>query len=296
MPEFRYDSKKESYINTGRFDDKDHLLSYCNHKPRQKKYQLISDLAAILQVAPDILKEKLGDTEDKVMESLMAIRGLKSNSEKAVKEQKEYKNNLNYKISKAKSEIKKNKEENKIKYKHPLCKLIEEIEKLSKELSEKIGNKEPYQKFNSIYSFAQINQIAFTDRAGNSKICAICSIYNANRMNIENNHSKAQRLPAISTRVIDGAVKKMANIIVNQIVKDNWNEVRYSLENNYNDKSKRIVDLSSNICAYSGENMSNNNIEYDHVIPRSSKKYGTLNDEANLIAVTRSSNQERGNK
>jgi CRISPR system subtype II-B RNA-guided endonuclease Cas9/Csx12 len=335
MPEFRYDSKKESYINTGRFDDKDHLLSYCNHKPRQKRYQLISDLAAILQVAPDILKEKLGDTEDKVMKSLMAISGLKSNSEKAVKEQKEYKNNLNDEISKAKSEIKKNKEENKIKYKHPLCKLIEEIEKLSKELSEKIGNKELYQKFNSIYSFAQINQVAFTDRAGNSKICAICSIDNANRMNIENNYSKAQRLPAISTRVIDGAVKKMANIIANQIVRDNWDEVKSSLENNYkitipiiiesnnfefepslrklkgksepedvkdlrennyNDKSKRIVDLSSNICAYSGENMSNNNIEYDHIIPRSSKKYGTLNDEANLIAVTRSSNQERGNK
>lgn len=51
MPEYRYDKKLDKYNNTGRFDDNNQLLTYCNHKPRQKRYQLLNDLAGVLQVS-----------------------------------------------------------------------------------------------------------------------------------------------------------------------------------------------------------------------------------------------------
>ncbi|MDE4990321.1 hypothetical protein NAH39_09410, partial [Francisella tularensis subsp. holarctica] len=41
--------------------------------------------------------------------------------------------------------------------------------------------------------------------------------------------AKAQRLPAIPTRIVDGAVKKMATILAKNIVDDNWQNIKQVL-------------------------------------------------------------------
>ena len=55
--------KGRGYEDTGRFEDRDCLLTYCNHKPRQKRYQLLKDLAAVLQISNQQL-EKFIDSQD----------------------------------------------------------------------------------------------------------------------------------------------------------------------------------------------------------------------------------------
>ncbi|KFJ63698.1 hypothetical protein DR81_1248 [Francisella tularensis] len=235
-----------------------------------------------------------------------------------------------------------------------LLKLIENIAKASQKIGESLGlNDKQIKKFNSIYSFAQIQQIAFAERKGNANTCAVCSADNAHRMQqikitelVEDNKdniilsAKAQRLPAIPTRIVDGAVKKMATILAKNIVDDNWQNIkqvlsakhqlhipiitesnafefepaladvkgkslkdrrkkaleRISPENIFKDKNNRIKEFAKGISAYSGANLTDGDFdgakeELDHIIPRSHKKYGTLNDEANLICVTRDDNK-----
>ena len=92
-PQYRYVKDRDSYENTGRFDDKDCLLTYCNHKPRQKKYQLLFDVAGALHVSPkklqEVLDEKPGDTLiEKLDHWLNSFDALKANCVRAAKEQK----------------------------------------------------------------------------------------------------------------------------------------------------------------------------------------------------------------
>ena len=77
----------------------------------------------------------------------------------------------------------------------------------------------------AVYLLAQINNIAFKERNGNAKTCAVCSADNAQRMQISKNSAKAQRLPAISTRLIDGAVMRMARIVGDAIAKNKWKKI-----------------------------------------------------------------------
>lgn len=240
-----------------------------------------------------------------------------------------------------------------------LLKLIENIAKASQKIGESLGlNDKQIKKFNSIYNFAQIQQIAFAERKGNANTCAVYSADNAHRMQqikitelVEDNKdniilsAKAQRLPAIPTRIVDGAVKKMATILAKNIVDDNWQNIkqvlsakhqlhipiitesnafefepaladvkgkslkdrrkkaleRISPENIFKDKNNRIKEFAKGISAYSGANLTDGDFdgakeELDHIIPRSYKKYGTLNDEVNLICVTRDDNKNKGKR
>lgn len=380
MPEYRHDKKLDKYNNTGRFDDDNQLLTYCNHKPRQKRYQLLNDLAGVLQVSPNLLKDKIGsDDELQIIEWLKNFK-VASYCKAAVDMQKQYrgtlKNAVQTAIFKQRLEaIKKNKkasdDEKALleKYKNAkaltsdenkLVKLVENIAKASQKIGENLGlDVKQIAKFNSIYSFAQIQQIAFAERNGNANTCAVCSADNANRMQItkltelvevktdnalndfdkaqSSLGAKAQRLPAIPTRIVDGAVKKIATILARNIVDDNWHNIKQALydkqqlhipiitESNafefepslaeikgtkkkdrissqelFAKKENRIKNFSKGISAYSGNNLADGDYdgskeELDHIIPRSHKKYGTLNDEANLICVTRDDNQKRGN-
>ncbi|MDE4940816.1 hypothetical protein NAI66_13370, partial [Francisella tularensis subsp. holarctica] len=67
---------------------------------------------------------------------------------------------------------------------------------------------------------------------------------------------------------------------------------RISPENILKDKNNRIKEFAKVISAYSGANLTDGDFdgakeELDHIINRSYKKYGTLNDEVILICVTR---------
>ncbi len=97
-PEYRF-RKGRGHENTGRFDDKHCLLTYCNHKPRQKKYQSLADLAGVLQVSLEklrgVIDSKNGETEDEKLTCwLQGIEGLKTNCERAAKEQKDRRGRL----------------------------------------------------------------------------------------------------------------------------------------------------------------------------------------------------------
>ncbi|MDE4965748.1 hypothetical protein, partial [Francisella tularensis] len=57
-----------------------------------------------------------------------------------------------------------------------LLKLIENIAKASQKIGESLGlNDNQIKKFNSIYNFAQIQQIAFAERKVNANTCAVYS-------------------------------------------------------------------------------------------------------------------------
>ena len=197
----------------------------------------------------------------------------------------------------------------------------------------------------AVFLLAQINNIAFKERSGNANTCAVCSVDNAQRMQTiqaeedgqkNQTHTKAQRLPAIPTRVIDGAVMRMARIVGDAIAKDKWQIIEAELEadkkvcvpiitesdrfefepslktlkgKTLSDKDKkgasgfvtkedRIKSAAQGISAYSGSKLlgvtfNKSKEELDHIIPRSGDR-GILNDEANLICVSKKDNREKG--
>ena len=87
----------------------------------------------------------------------------------------------------------------------------------------------------AVYLLAQINNLAFKQRNGNANTCAVCSMDNAQRMqtvvsvNGKDSHAKAQRLPAIETRLINGAVMRMARIVGGGIADDKWQKIKMEL-------------------------------------------------------------------
>ncbi len=351
-PEYRY-SNKRGYENTGRFDDKNCLLTYCNHKPRQKRYQLTHDLACALHVASKKLADKRGDTEDKLLGWLGNISKLKRTCERAANEQKGRRGRLKtdiqevYKIidyhKKSKSPMPKEIEgilkKSKVENASELYKFCEGAKSLclevTKDLYDDLQHIQLKEKLiqnpaNAIYMLSQIYNIAFKDRNGNANICAVCNADNAHRMqramsnSNEESHAKSQRLPAISTRLIDGAVMRMARIVAGEIANDKWQKIEGELRANnivrvpiitesnrfefepslqeikgrkpdrpakfQDDKSGRIREASCGVCPYTGEDLGSGGDE-DHIIPRSSE-WGVLNDEANLIWASGRGNRE----
>ncbi len=233
-PEYRH-SKDRGHVNTGRFDDKNCLLTYCNHKPRQKEYQSFHDIAGVLQVSPAHLQQIIGgQSSDTLMSWLKEFRGLPKLCQDSADAQKEHRGILKMKMDSAiRGELKKD----------PLYKLNTSLEKIAKEVGkalfaeveERVLEKK-IEKFRSPFSFAQINNIAFKDRSGNSNTCAVCSIDNAHRMQVvaskttKESHAKAQRLPAIPTRLIDGAVMRMTRIVGGAIADDKWEKIETELK------------------------------------------------------------------
>ena len=239
-PEYRF-VQGRGYENTGRFDDRNHLLTYCNHKPRQKRYQSFYDVAGVLQVSPEKLQETIGSQDDAdLVKWLKGFHGLPTICKKSADAQKEHRGELKTRMAIAVKEKDR---------KNALYKLNESIEKISWEIGEALFGKiseehegprkvfeQKIEKFRSVFSFAQIHNIVFTERSGNANTCAVCSTDNAQRMqmvisaNGKDSYAKAQRLPAIATRLIDGAVMRMARIVGSAIAEDKWCKIKGDLE------------------------------------------------------------------
>lgn len=383
-PEYRKVAGR-GFEDTGRYDGGGHLLVYCNHKPRQKRYQLLYDVAGLLQITPAELKAKLpkvGDGDDAGDNDAVAewldggIKGLKNVCGGVADMQKEERGQLRSKIQtiygrlrhegcyayrgafvqvedrKIKDALKKSRVKDAYKI-YRLCKNAKDKwlaltapfyggddgVRQGEERARLQGNPAA-----AVYQLAQLNNIAFKERGGNASTCAVCSADNARRMQMvgegEEAHSKAQRLPAIEFRVIDGAVRRMARIVGGAIARDKWEVIapvlkkggkvrvpiviesnRFEFEpslrvikgkplsqkqrekdelmvglqhKRYEDKEARIENASLGICPYTGDSLGNGG-ERDHIIPRSSR-WGTLNDEANLIFASNRGNQEKGKR
>lgn len=313
---------------TNRFETKQHLLTYCNHKTRQKKYQSFSDVAGVLQVKPAILESKIGSKDDTALQNWLegfkeGRKGLKGLCSDAAKAQKDHRGNLKRLIDAGKDK--------------KLNALKMSIDGISKKISVDLWGNEGEkraQKFNSVFSFAQLHNIVFTERSGNSNTCPICSADNSCRMESvikgKEISAKAQRLPAIPTRIIDGAVMKMTKIVATRIVQDRWPSIKEVLEKNtsiripiitesnrfefepqlqelkskkkpldrtepqFQDKVTRIRKSGKELCPYTGKSLGEDG-ELDHIIPRASK-WGILNDEANLIYASREGNNKKLNR
>ena len=170
---------------------------------------------------------------------LEEISGLKSNCEKASKEKKNRRGALKDDIELVCFKRPSKKEDKDLKI------LCDRAKDLAKELGEKLYQDEKLEQWKkdidsnhakSVFLLAQINDIVFKERSGNAKTCAVCSMDNSNRMvEVKQTDStelkaKAQRLPAIATRVIDGAVMKMARIVGGAIAKDKWEKIEKELK------------------------------------------------------------------
>ena len=372
-PKYRY-LKNRGYEKINKFNDKDCLLTYCNHKPRQKRYQILSDVSALLEISPKQFQKTIDEynsmqscnqnmPEEKIIYWFEQFEGLKSNCTKSAKQQKDRRGSLKsdvqriygliyhkgYKFQSSekgkKTNIKQILKESEVEKAQELYNLTENANKLyvkiietlfginkKKELCTKLG-RNPVK---AIYFLSQLNNLIFKERTGNSKTCVVCSGDNAQRMQSSDRiiNVKAQRLPAIPTRIIDGAVMRMARILCASIAEDKWKKIKPLLEKGYkvhipiitesnrfefepslktlkgkklSDKDKqyqksnplqskenRIKSASVDICPYEGITISNNG-EIDHIIPQSSERWGTLNDEANLIWVSKSGHDKKGN-
>ena len=266
-PKYRYvkgRDKDRGYENTGRFDHIDHLLTYCNHKPRQKRYQMLGDLAGLLRVAPrqleDFVKEQHGKTVDeKLFNWLEGIDNLKTNCDRAAKEQKDRRGRLKLDIQKifgliyhrrqnnspSAKEIKEILGNSKVDEASKLHSFCERAKSLCLIVTQSLYNTSKQQQWQqdldnnpatAVYLLAQVNNLAFKERNGNANTCAVCGTDNAQRMQMVagesggESHAKAQRLPAIETRLIDGAVMRMARIVGSAIAKDKWGKIKDALK------------------------------------------------------------------
>lgn len=331
-PEYRY-SRGRGFENAGRFEDHDHLLTYCNHKPRQKRYQIFSDVASLFQLSPQQLKNKTKSESDADLRIwLEKFKGLKSNCTKAAKAQKVHRGRMKETILKT---------GNSGNARDELSKLV----KRSKDLCIEIGNcfyddESRRERWNqtlrehparAVFLLAQINNVVFQERRGNANTCSICSFDNTERMQLFNEHVRAQRLPSIPTRLIDGSVMRLARIVGGAIANDKWKRIhtdlaegnqvripiitesnRFEFEPNLESlkgRSNNSIGSNANLsklkkdrikgsvpCSpYSGDEIGNSG-DLDHIIPRHHPRWGTLNDEANMIYTSKRDNRdEKGN-
>ncbi len=330
-----------------RWNDKNHLLTLCPHRPRQKQHQMLSDIAAVLGLTAGQLEQKLDDTGfDSVEQLLLSVHGLKTTAEQAALAQKKFKGQLKNLLQRGKQLLKQEKKPSR--EQNELIQLEQKCKQKAQLLAERLWPELPKEeqaakasRFRSIHSFAQIYNLVFKDRSGFSSTCPACSTDNAGRM-VENKDgtARASRLPALSIRLIDGAVRKMAEYLAHHLAERHWQLIKEPLFNgnkvcvplileqnrfefepnlrkikggnipsklknemekqeqqlieSYQRKQQRIKESAGGICAYTGDSLADNG-EIDHIIPRSSR-YGTLNDEANLIYVSERGNKLKGNR
>jgi len=293
-------SKKESQ----RWQSDRKLLRICKHRPRQLRHQALTDIAGLL----GINRAQLPEDIDQLHSLFRNVRGLKSVSEKAHSAQKRYGADLKQLLHTDSELIKEN------------AKVVVLIKQLAEalELSEALQSTF-CERNQSFYVLAQLYPLVWGDRSGFGKTCPVCAQDNAVRMSDSNNQPQASRLSTLSMRLIDGALKRLLTHQAHHIANRLWPEIERRaqgvqkvtipliLEQNRFDftenlpalkglpsrnkpkkpditgkKNERIQQASKSICPYTGELLSENSGDIDHIIPRSGR-YGVLNDEANLI-------------
>ena len=241
------------YEDTGHYDDEKSLLTYCNHKPRQKRYQMLGDIAYLLQVSPDDLRAYVqgyrGDKiAEKVINWLEGIDKLKANCDRASKEQKDRRGRLAQDIQRIYGLIRHRRREgdkrsdtrilqnSRVDDPDKLHKFCKRAKNLCNALVVDLNRHDDYEPVAAVFMLAQLNNIVFKNRQGYASTCAVCGADNAQRMRMVNSRrssdeiAHAQRIPAISTRVIDGAVKRMARIVGNAMAEDKWQLVKSALK------------------------------------------------------------------
>jgi len=156
--------------------------------------------------------------------------------------------------------------------------------------------------------FKQTYEILFKDINGFSKTCKECTI--ENNIRSIGNEAIAKRLLSDVAKPIDGILDFMLDRLAWEIVEkvDDLEEDveivleqnRFLFENNLASikgkslkkrESKDLLNL--NICPYTGENITDTNGEYDHILPQSKELF---NSKANLIYCSRKGNLEKSNK
>ena len=331
---------KRGYQDTGRFEEAQNLLKYCNHKPRRKFYQRNSDCAAVLGLSKAQLSTLTSPFDHSLEHWLTSIKGIKTCTGDCHKALKDYRNDLKQILTREQSRSSN----------HELIRLDAKVQKLAHTLASHIKKTLNLttspdiisQRFNTIFSFAQLYAIALSpsSRSGNASTCTVCSADNAQRMiTSDDNQSiaNAQRLPAMPSNIIDGAVKKLLNFKAKHITETVWPMIALAIKNGrsvripiitesnqfefepavrklkgksdkkakkrkdpisneqaYDEKFSRIREASAGLCPYTGSALTNK-CEYDHIEPRSGR-WGTLNDEANLIACSLDGNKSKGEK
>ena len=234
---FLHQEKKSKWLDDGK------LFTICTHKPKQKKHQLLFDLASIFGLdindfcnTVDSSAQKVDDSRTQKIEDWLKSQGIKTHCQRSSEAQKNYKGALKYKIQEAvKSEGKNTKD----------LKPLADLDKKSKEFSKNIAQnlwpdevkekqKKRAKRFESVFSFAQIHNIAFKDRSGFSKTCPICSVDNSERMKdpeTEESSATASRLNSLSIRLIDGAIMRICDRLSNHIANKIWLNIEKSFEN-----------------------------------------------------------------
>jgi len=228
---------------------------------------MLVDLAGVWQVWPHererIAVEQARETTDEPTDDqwfnwLRSVNGLRANCERAAKEQKERRGRLKLDIravfglihyrkqaeSPSKKEVKSILRASKVTDAQKLHDFCERAKQVCCALTESLysdseqsawQNELDNNPATAVYLLAQINNIAFKERTGNANTCAVCSADNAHRMQMvaaadgKDTVARAQRLPAIPTRLIDGAVMRMARIVGGAIARDKWEKVAAEL-------------------------------------------------------------------
>ncbi len=226
------------------------LLVMCPHRPRQKKHQMLLDVASVLgfhsilgkseEEQKEELKGKFGKTS--IEECLMSIKGFSSTCQKAATAQKDYRGSLRMKVDLIEklmdqaNETEKEKVKNLDKKMKDLYNLVKQCKEKSKMLSEKLYKEEDQntrdaraKKFESLFSFAQIHNIVFKDRHGFSNTCPICSIDNGVRMQEEKDVAQASRLSAMKVRIIDGLVMRICETVSRHVATTCWEKIKDDL-------------------------------------------------------------------
>lgn len=124
----------------------------------------------------------------------------------------------------------------------------------------------------------------------------------------------ASRLPSNAGRLINGKIEMYLDHLAYDIIQkcpkfSDFNEIEINVEMNkfafeegaiainLKTKPKKEKKEKSFICPYSGDNISESNCEYDHIIARKNEKFNTIfNSAANLIPCKSSANLEKSNK
>lgn len=317
-------SKKQRWQSEGK------LLTLCSHRPKQLKHQALQDIMVLFGLSETALCEHWKITAEQLTldvftEKFNAIRGLKSNAEKALQAQKKFGIDL-------KSQLHSDKD---------LTRLVDTLTKLSMEMAKLLCPEAQRDKFilrnQSIFQFAQLAQLLWGERSGFAKTCPVCSADNAARMQIRNENAQASRLTTMSFRLIDGGLKRLLTHQAHHIANRVWPQLELQLakvakltiplilEQNRFDFTANLIDVkgaerknsgklnkidlnlpatqkhqrikaaSAGQCPYvASQQIQDENGQIDHIIPRTST-YGVLNDEANLIYCSTKGNQTKNN-
>lgn len=312
-----YDNLKPK---TQRWERDGKLMVMCQHRPRQLKHQSHQDICVLLGLQPQQLSNALLHANTKEVSELFSqVRGLKTACQDGQRAQKAFGVELNTYLKSDKALIK-------------LCnKLSSLLPNLAETLQLTAEQTERFcQRNDSLFIFAQLYPMVWGDRSGFGKTCPVCASDNAARMAGHDGQPKASRLHTLSMRLIDGGLKRLLNhkahhlanrlfpmieqyaksaekVTVPIIIEQNSFDFTENLhklkgvsgqKNKLNmmdptlDRNARIKSASHALCPYASDQvLTDVNGDLDHIIPRSGR-YGTLNDEANLIYASHKGNRD----